>query len=69
MGKRRPKETIKRSPRGQAEQGEKLRPKLEVRLKTLQCFSTGAARRRETVTATEELCLFLGSGRTFITQG
>lgn len=68
-GKWRRKENIKSSPRGQVEQGEELRPKLKVRLKMQQCFSTEAAMRRETVTAMEKLCLFLSSSRTFIIQG
>lgn len=68
-GKWKRKKNIKNSPRGQAEQGEVLRPKLKVRLKMQQHFSTEAAIRREPGTARKKLHLFLGSGRTFVTQG
>lgn len=69
LGKWRRKKNIKNSPGGQAELGEELRPKLKVKLKMQQCFSIEAAMRREPVTAREKLHLFLGSGRTFVTQG
>lgn len=60
-GKWRRKENTKSSPKGQVEQGEELSPKLKVRFKMQQCFRPEGAMRRETVTAMEKLCLFLGS--------